>query len=209
MKVEDLNKFDGGVLNGWSLEICANPSNDFSISTNADSLVVCISESLTLPLHLGAGYETSENIVFECSDEAICEVQFVDGQGSLVINPTAQATAGIHSLEIKVNDESGNESLLELLVDFIDLPSNVSLLMPEENATQVEIAPSFSWSPADFTNNYRFELAREASFGDLILNSSTVENEFTVREALEPGDCLLYTSPSPRDQRGSRMPSSA
>ena len=25
----------------------------------------------------------------------------------------------------------------------------------------------------------------------------------------EPDDCLLYTSPSPRDQRGSRMPSSA
>ena len=24
-----------------------------------------------------------------------------------------------------------------------------------------------------------------------------------------PADCLLYTSPSPRDQRGSRMPSSA
>ena len=24
-----------------------------------------------------------------------------------------------------------------------------------------------------------------------------------------PGTCLLYTSPSPRDQRGSRMPSSA
>ena len=26
---------------------------------------------------------------------------------------------------------------------------------------------------------------------------------------LETGSCLLYTSPSPRDQRGSRMPSSA
>ena len=25
----------------------------------------------------------------------------------------------------------------------------------------------------------------------------------------EPDTCLLYTSPSPRDQRGSRMPSSA
>ena len=25
----------------------------------------------------------------------------------------------------------------------------------------------------------------------------------------QPLDCLLYTSPSPRDQRGSRMPSSA
>ena len=27
--------------------------------------------------------------------------------------------------------------------------------------------------------------------------------------AVDPCDCLLYTSPSPRDQRGSRMPSSA
>ena len=26
---------------------------------------------------------------------------------------------------------------------------------------------------------------------------------------VHPGPCLLYTSPSPRDQRGSRMPSSA
>ena len=28
-------------------------------------------------------------------------------------------------------------------------------------------------------------------------------------ELLQPYTCLLYTSPSPRDQRGSRMPSSA
>ena len=28
-------------------------------------------------------------------------------------------------------------------------------------------------------------------------------------ETTEPMVCLLYTSPSPRDQRGSRMPSSA
>ena len=28
-------------------------------------------------------------------------------------------------------------------------------------------------------------------------------------EMIRPDACLLYTSPSPRDQRGSRMPSSA
>ena len=35
--------------------------------------------------------------------------------------------------------------------------------------------------------------------------------EFLILQALaqRPGICLLYTSPSPRDQRGSRMPSSA
>ena len=30
-----------------------------------------------------------------------------------------------------------------------------------------------------------------------------------LKKASESKDCLLYTSPSPRDQRGSRMPSSA
>ena len=31
----------------------------------------------------------------------------------------------------------------------------------------------------------------------------------TTQELVRTGICLLYTSPSPRDQRGSRMPSSA
>ena len=39
------------------------------------------------------------------------------------------------------------------------------------------------------------------------------EGEFLLRQdyiSLDPAmSCLLYTSPSPRDQRGSRMPSSA
>ena len=43
---------------------------------------------------------------------------------------------------------------------------------------------------------------------------TTLEPEGTVNAAPFSmfnmvGDCLLYTSPSPRDQRGSRMPSSA
>ena len=32
---------------------------------------------------------------------------------------------------------------------------------------------------------------------------------FLIRDRLNPNSCLLYTSPSPRDKRQSRMPSSA
>ena len=39
-----------------------------------------------------------------------------------------------------------------------------------------------------------------------VLESNKVE---VLAEADKKGPCLLYTSPSPRDQRGSRMPSSA
>ena len=44
------------------------------------------------------------------------------------------------------------------------------------------------------------------------LGTQTVEALRGVSFGIEQGEfiaCLLYTSPSPRDQRGSRMPSSA
>ena len=42
--------------------------------------------------------------------------------------------------------------------------------------------------------------------GAAALQKTTVEHDAACKAL---GDCLLYTSPSPRDQRGSRMPSSA
>ena len=53
--------------------------------------------------------------------------------------------------------------------------------------------------------------APEVSVTGIALNSiSLFEQEWglTLR-ARNPNDCLLYTSPSPRDKRQSRMPSSA
>ena len=43
----------------------------------------------------------------------------------------------------------------------------------------------------------------------LLTNTSGVQKDGKLLTGLQREDCLLYTSPSPRDQRGSRMPSSA
>ena len=45
--------------------------------------------------------------------------------------------------------------------------------------------------------------------GLLAVGHGLVEGSVTVGEVAQHKACLLYTSPSPRDQRGSRMPSSA
>ena len=47
-----------------------------------------------------------------------------------------------------------------------------------------------------------------AHFADALAVDKTVKWKVYVPETYDP-TCLLYTSPSPRDQRGSRMPSSA
>ena len=55
-------------------------------------------------------------------------------------------------------------------------------------------------------------LAEGGVFGMIVLNyllMLTIETISAVRIVQAMNPCLLYTSPSPRDQRGSRMPSSA
>ena len=48
-----------------------------------------------------------------------------------------------------------------------------------------------------------------AEGGRLIDTAPVYNNQRDIAVALRHSGCLLYTSPSPRDQRGSRMPSSA
>ena len=54
--------------------------------------------------------------------------------------------------------------------------------------------------------------AAHPALANLYLRQGSIEaseNAQQLADAIEMDDCLLYTSPSPRDQRGSRMPSSA
>ena len=59
-----------------------------------------------------------------------------------------------------------------------------------------------TWTNATYT-----QLERPDEVDELVLTPEQARRLVTQRD--EFYDCLLYTSPSPRDQRGSRMPSSA
>ena len=50
---------------------------------------------------------------------------------------------------------------------------------------------------------------KEPTDGDVVVQVSHSGISTGTENLLWSGTCLLYTSPSPRDQRGSRMPSSA
>ena len=63
---------------------------------------------------------------------------------------------------------------------------------------------------AKINENIILPLAKSGDENPTILENGVVRTPPGYKEAYAKFiDCLLYTSPSPRDQRGSRMPSSA
>ena len=77
----------------------------------------------------------------------------------------------------------------------------VDSLDPAPNEKQIVMSLLLPYSAADFDE------AKRLKFQDAISAASGASAaDVNVGQVT---DCLLYTSPSPRDQRGSRMPSSA
>ena len=75
------------------------------------------------------------------------------------------------------------------------------LIFPSANLLCIDNNVAFDWEDATDPENqalrYQITIARDRDLTD-------IEEQRIVNNS-----CLLYTSPSPRDQRGSRMPSSA
>ena len=106
---------------------------------------------------------------------------------------------------IVVPDIGGAEGaeVVELLVavgDAIELEQ--SLIVLESDKASMEIPASH----AGVVVELKMAVGDQLSEGDaiLVLDTSAADGDNA-----EASHCLLYTSPSPRDQRGSRMPSSA
>ena len=89
-------------------------------------------------------------------------------------------------------------------------------------AITAEMAKEFANEPAVFSNTIAAgtEIEPKHIEHPMFLSDMVSSNLFTLEEALTIGqvlgiktekdcDCLLYTSPSPRDRTRSRMPSSA
>ena len=61
----------------------------------------------------------------------------------------------------------------------------------------------------DLAQNAETELQAVLDSRILEIEAYVAEKKLLATHLARLNDCLLYTSPSPRDQRGSRMPSSA
>ena len=124
---------------------------------------------------------------------------------------------------LKSHYESCFRSIVEILADRLRIGAGISLEMKMG-------APAWQFAPTTKIFGTYDKPAKGMTITDVILpprrkggedleitiaanfpelGSAAKLNPRSAPYLGPPSDCLLYTSPSPRDQRGSRMPSSA
>ena len=85
----------------------------------------------------------------------------------------------------------------------------VTTTFTRETQLRVDLPEAVSGSPAEDQQAKQLDIAISAEGVFSVNNQLLPKNDLTsLMEALQK-DCLLYTSPSPRDRQKSRMPSSA
>ena len=203
--------------------MCIRDSND---AANAASAAVLADSSDATLVYEGSGVFTfnvsnAADVTFTTTvDDG--SVYIVSSQGSAnalygkgKIDGIAQAEAAANFDEIVSVEYSSKQSFIDLMIndgevqidgEYITLEDNTayaidgSLLVFTQGGSQV-IELSLPESSAELS--YAVEGANQALTADILNYAETVNG------AEHYKDCLLYTSPSPRDRTRSRMPSSA
>ncbi|MCH8569090.1 MAG: T9SS type A sorting domain-containing protein [Balneolales bacterium] len=110
------------------------------------------------------------------------------GQGtSIEIDPAVEididaiiATSGLsvgsYTLSVRAQNHSGVWGLYESEVFAIsdDFPDPITLVSPTNNATDVSTSPSFVWEEAVDTDSYRFQLALDSEFSELVADTAGI-----------------------------------
>ena len=118
-------------------------------------------------------------------------------------------------MEFKGTFGMPNLSKLKILLGIPEYEKDAEITTTKQtrNGQEVPVGLHFANGTGDFQNDYRFmtseiinEKLKTVKFKGAKWN---VEFQPTIAGIQRLKYCLLYTSPSPRDQRGSRMPSSA
>ena len=203
------------LLSGAPVIGAEDPSNEFTIDGRLQMITLAAGETFQQTFQVENGMVVSVNV--GCSS---CEVQLDAGETSLASSTTVTHRAtGTETVEITIESTIDETVSTSFLVVDDDVHSN-QRPSPQSEFTLSDSKRCTSASTCLDMHRGNLKTMTVGDYSTLGFDSGGVETNseeyygFDVRanETVEltlHHACLLYTSPSPRDKRQSRMPSSA
>jgi len=192
LKIEDRNKFDGGMLQSWSIEICINSSNDFSLTGEFATLNMCTNETYNLPLFLGAGFDTDTNLIFESNKPSITEITPMEGGVNVTINPSGNSSPGNYPILISVRDIFGNRAIFKLDVIIIDDPVAFELISPIDQTIVENQNFELDWSISTFAKEYIITIGLDKNFDSVVFADTVSQTNYELPKIFAEGQIYYW-----------------
>lgn len=177
LSISDAVDDDGGMLNGWSLEICTALPNQAAIYIDETDFRVCQDSALHLAFLLGTGFSGNQvtlsatnlppgaTAVFlpnpaEPGDEVSATISGFTQGGSFVTNLSATG---------------GEMAVAVLTIEVQGAPEAAGLAAPANGATDQSLTPTLSWNAADGAVAYQISVATDPGFADVVWTMVVLE----------------------------------
>ncbi len=177
LTVSDAVDEDGGMLNGWSLEICTVPLNEAVIYIEETDYRICQDSTLNLEFTLGTGFSDAEVTLAATDLPPGATAVFTPNPAE----PGAVVTAVISGLTQPgdytpgITADGGETALAALTLTVQGAPEAAGLVAPANGATDVLLTPTLSWSPAAGAVAYQISVASDPDFMDMVWTMVVLE----------------------------------
>jgi hypothetical protein len=141
------------------------------LSVAPEAVAVCAPANAQFTVNVGySGAMTMSALGNPAGTTAAFSPNPVNGPGSstLTIGNTGAATPGTYDIDITGTYNTGSQTNTVALNVASQPAGQATLLTPVNNAVNVTPTPTFTWSAASQAASYRFELATNASFSNIV-----------------------------------------
>ncbi|MEO1257971.1 MAG: T9SS type A sorting domain-containing protein [Bacteroidota bacterium] len=163
--------------------------DDLSFTAAPVNAVFCTGSTATVPVVVGDCFESVGLTLSTNSLPSGIEVDFpvnpVFSNSTIDVEVTISNVAtGTYTITINGNDGVNSVST-SFEIEVIGPAALANLLLPANNAVDVEVEPTLTWDPVPGATNYIIELATDADFMDIVFETNQTSTTLTLPVMLE------------------------
>lgn len=182
LKILDMADGDGGMLNGWNLNICSTIIPDWSVKSIPEVPAFCEGENIEFQITLGVDFDSTGISLSASGNPVGSTVEFSANSilpGEIVAITISGITA-IGDYPITFTATDGTHTVnVQITVRIIDLPGNPQLSYPGNGQTGLALQPVLFWSEAEYATEYLVEIAEDPAFTNIVASSLQTGLEYT------------------------------
>ncbi len=179
---------DGGILNGWNLDICSTIIPDLSITSSMETPTFCLGESVVFQITLGSDFD-STGINLSASGNPIGST-ITFSENNVLPGATVEVTIqGLNSIGNYPILFFANDGMLsfntEITIKITNTPDEPHLMSPLDGQTGIPVVPTLFWNESNYASEYLVEIAEDGLFNNIISSNSQVALEYTTPPLIE------------------------